>query len=666
MIKKKTKKTVKKTPLRFGKNKKDKKSKQATIIKGQISINSRGVGFLSWQKDGKLQEDIRIEKERINHALNKDQVIVQFLYRTPQQSYGEVIKIVSSYRNEFVGTVTQIGAKCLVHPDDKKLYTDILLDLPPRDLKVNDKVLVKTTGWQEEFLVGEVVKKIGVAGDNNTEMIAIALEKGFENNFPTAVLNETNKIALNFELNKEKEITQRLDLRKVWTCTIDPVDAKDFDDALSLEKLQNGNWSVGVHIADVTYFVRPNSELDKEAGRRACSVYLVDRTIPMLPEKLSNDLCSLNPQEDKLAFSAIFEITPQGKVVRRKFARSVINSNKRFSYEEAQAVLDQGKGEFFAELNTLNQLAKIFQAEARRKGVIDFNQDEIKIKMDATGKPLSVYLKQSQDTNKMIESFMLLANQGVAEFLDNYENKNKITLSPILYRIHDQPDKEKITNLARLVSALGYTLPTQNNQVKVKDLQKLLEVIEGKNEASFIKTATIRSMAKAIYSTKNIGHYGLALRYYTHFTSPIRRYPDLLIHRILAKYLDGNKVDSREVWRYEEGAKNSTEREIAAAEAERDSIKYKQIELLMPHLNEIRDGKVSGVTEWGLYIEDAETRAEAMVRVKNLTDDFYEFDKNNFRLIGQKTKKKYRLGDAVQFKIVKADLESKSMDGELV
>ncbi len=661
-----TKKPSSPRDYQYQKNKKPTAKKNNRRIEGQILINSHGVGFLSWQKNDELQDDIRIEKKDLNCALNKDKVVVQILYKNRTQVYGQVVKILTQAKQNFVGEIYQNGDKWWVRADDKKVYAEILVKRFLVPAKSGEKVLIKINNWRAGVPEGEVLTNLGVVGNNNTEMFSIAMEKGFNHNFPQAVEEEVKKIAENYQKNCQQELKYRLDLRQIWTCTIDPADAKDFDDALSVEKLANGNLSVGVHIADVSYFVRPNSLLDKEANQRGCSVYLVDRTIPMLPEKLSNDLCSLNPNEDKLAFSAIFEIDKNGEVIKRKFGRSIIRSNKRFTYEEAQEILNQKTGTFFTELNALNSLAKKMQQKSVDKGVINFETDEIKFKLDKNGKPIEVFLKARQDTNKMIESFMLLANREVAKFLDSFENKHQVQNSAILFRIHDQPNADRLANLSRLVAALGYELPIKNGKVKVKDLQKLMDVVEGKNEANLIKTATIRSMAKAIYSTKNIGHFGLAENFYTHFTSPIRRYPDLLIHRILAKYLISDQVDPRDIFYYEQAAKNATEREIAAAEAERDSIKYKQIELVQNYLGQTRQGVISGLTEWGLYIEDSETKAEGMVRIKDLGDDFFALDKDNYKIVGEKTRQKFRLGDKVQFQFLKADLETKTIDVKII
>ena len=636
------------------------KPKLGKII-GIISLNSKGVGFIP-HPNGK--EDIRIESNKIHTALHKDEVEIILIGKARGQNLGEVVNILKRNKEQFAGVVIDGEGKLYVRPDDKKFYTDILL-VNNKNPKVilDSKVLVKIVNWDGDRPQGEVMKVIGMKGDNTTEMYSIVYEKGFETDFPADVLNEANLFGK--EISKE-EIAKRKDMRGTQTCTIDPADAKDFDDALSFKKINDNEFEIGVHIADVSHYVRPHTALDREAQKRAFSVYLVDRTIPMLPEKLSNDLCSLNPNEDKCAFSAIFNIHKNGKILERWFGKTIIRSDKRFSYEEAQEVLDAGNGIMHEELHTLNTIAKIFRDEKFKKGAIDFEQDEVKFKLDEKGTPIGVYLKKRLDTHKLVEEFMLLANKEVAKFVAEIEDKANVLDSALLYRIHDEPKKERIRDLAVFARALGYTLPHKDGKIKVKDLQMLMNQVAGKAEESLVKTAAIRSMAKAIYSTKNVGHFGLAFEHYAHFTSPIRRYPDLLVHRILEKYLEGKKIDPKEIAFYEKCAATSTEREIAAAEAERDSIKYKQVELMQNLIGAERDGIISGVTEWGLYIEDKETKSEGMVRLKDMKDDYYELDEKNYRVIGQKKKKMYTLGDAVRFKITGADIEKKSLDYVLI
>ncbi len=638
------------------------KNTQTKSITGIITLNSKAVGFLA-QPD--LKEDIRIEADKLHTALHRDEVEVKIIGKMRGQPMGEVTKITRRNKERFAGTIIRHeNNKMYVHPDDKKIYFDILLtDKEDIKIKLDTKVLVKITEWKNEMPAGKVLEIIGTKGDNTTEMYSIVYEKGFEIDFPEDVDAEAH--AFSKEISKE-EIAKRRDMRDVTTCTIDPADAKDFDDALSFKKISDDEFEIGVHIADVSHYVRPHTALDKEAQKRAFSVYLVDRTIPMLPERLSNDLCSLNPNEDKLAFSAIFNIDKKGKIKKKWFGKTIIKSDKRFSYEEAQGVLDAKGGTMFEELSQLNLIANIFREEKFQKGAIDFEQDEVKFKLDEKGAPIGVYIKKRLATHKLVEEFMLLANKEVALFISAIEEKVGIEESPLLYRIHDEPKKEKIRDLALFVHALGYSLPHSDGAIKVKDLQSLMQQVEGKAEESLIKTASIRSMAKAIYSTKNIGHFGLAFEHYAHFTSPIRRYPDLLVHRILEKYLAGKKIDHKEIAFYEKCAVTSTEREIAASEAERESIKYKQVELMQNLVGEERDGVISGVTEWGLYIEDKETKSEGMCRLRDMKDDRYELDEKNYRVVGQTTKKIYTLGTEVRFKITGASLEQKSLDYSII
>jgi len=618
------------------------------------------VGFLP-HPNGK--EDIRIESDKIHTSMHRDEVEVVIIGKMRGQPLGEVVNILHRNKEQFAGTVIGGDGKLYLRPDDKKMYADILLEKVDKNIQLNTKVLVKITRWDGNLPCGEITRVIGTKGDNTTEMYSIIYEKGFGIDFPEDVTNEA--LSFSKEISKE-EIGKRKDMRGVMTCTIDPADAKDFDDALSCKKINDNEYEIGVHIADVSHYVREGTALDKEAQKRAFSVYLVDRTIPMLPERLSNDLCSLNPIEDKLAFSAIFNINTKGDVLKRWFGKTIIRSDKRFSYEEAQGVLDAKNGMMYEELNTLNTISKIFRDEKFKKGAIDFEQDEVKFQLDEKGAPIGVYLKKRLDAHKLVEEFMLLANKEVAKFISDIEEKTNVVESALLYRIHNEPDVERIRNLAVFAKALGYTLPHKDGKLKVKDLQALMNQVAGKAEESLVKTAAIRSMAKAIYSTRNVGHFGLAFDYYAHFTSPIRRYPDLLVHRILEKYLAGKKISSKEIAFYEKCAATSTEREIAAAEAERDSIKYKQVELMQNFIGTEREGIISGVTEWGLYVEDKETKSEGMIRLRDIKDDYYELDEKNYRVIGQKKKKILTLGDTVQFKIVAADIERKSLDYALL
>ena len=653
---------VNKSPSCYSNPVKRQQKKTNEKITGIITLNSKAVGFLP-HPNGK--EDIRIEANKLHTALHRDEVEVVIIGKMRGQNSGEVVSIKTRNKNQFAGTIIKnTNNKIYVHPDDRKMYMDILLtDKEDIKTKLDTKVLVDIKEWKDGMPIGKIIRVIGMKGDNTTEMYSLVYEKGFEIDFPEDVTAEAESFSK--EISKD-EIAKRRDMRDVSTCTIDPADAKDFDDALSFIKINDDEFEIGVHIADVSHYVRPHTALDREAQKRAFSVYLVDRTIPMLPEKLSNDLCSLNPNEDKLAFSAVFNIDRKGNIKKHWFGKTVIRSDKRFSYEEAQGVLDAKTGIMYEELEQLNSIANIFRDEKFKKGAIDFEQDEVKFKLDEKGEPIGVYIKKRLATHKLVEEFMLLANKEVAIYISAIEEKTGIEDSPLLYRIHDEPKKERIRDLALFVHALGYSLPNVDGAIKVKDLQSLMQQVEGKPEESLIKTASIRSMAKAIYSTKNIGHFGLAFEHYAHFTSPIRRYPDLLVHRILEKYLAGKKIPHTEIAFYEKCANSSTEREIAASEAERDSIKYKQVELMQNLIGAERDGVISGVTEWGLYIEDKETKSEGMTRLRDMKDDFYELDEKNYRVIGQKNKKIYTLGTPVRFRITGANLEQKSLDYSIV
>ncbi|MEK7157803.1 MAG: ribonuclease R, partial [Patescibacteria group bacterium] len=628
---------------------------------GAISLNSKGVGFVSVPP---LTEDVEIQTAFLNTALNKDEVEIVFhpavKHRRPA---GEVVKVIKRAKESFVGILEKENGEFFLVPDDKKVYVDILIH-KERALGAvgGEKVLAKIIKWDNPMKVpeGEVVKILGQKGDHNVEMESIVLEKGFDTEFPPEVEKEAEIIAKN-EKDLREEIKKRRDFRDTTTFTIDPVDAKDFDDAISLKKLSDNKYEVGVHIADVSHYVKEGTSMNTEARKRGFSVYLVDRTIPMLPEILSNDICSLNPMEEKLSFSAVFIMDMNGIISERWFGKTVIKSNKRFSYEEAQASLDAKSGEHFESLNTLNLIAHKMRAKKFEMGAIDFEQDEVKFELDENGKPLRIFIKKRLDTHKLVEEFMLLANKEVAEFIFK-ARKSTQSESPFIYRIHDVPDKEKIARLSVFLKALGYDLQLKEKGLTAKDLQMLFKMIDGKSEESMVKTAAIRSMSKAVYSTKNIGHFGLAFKYYTHFTSPIRRYADLLVHRLLEKHLQDKSIPKHEWHTYEKMAMETTDKEIAAAEAERNSKKYKQVEYMQEYIGQVFDGVISGVTEWGLYVEEVETKSDGMVSLRNLTDDFYILDEKNYALVGEKTKKKYGLGDKVKVKLMGADLDRRTLD----
>ncbi len=635
---------------------------QKPNLTGPIIISSKGVGY--FDIEGR-EDSIEIQPQHIHRAFHGDIVEISLLgQKVKNRDQGKIERVVTRVKDEFVGTVETTDGKTYVMPDDKRMYVDIFL--PEGAAEDGTKVLVKISDW--ETLTGTVLKVIGKKGENNTEMESIVLEKGFRIEFPYEVEAEAEKIKKEYKDSFEKEIANRRDMRGVPTMTIDPVDAKDFDDAISFQDLGGDTYEIGVHIADVSHFVTPGSALDRESEKRGLSVYLVDRTIPMLPEVLSNDLCSLNPHEDKFTFSAVFKMTGEGKVLEEWFGRTVIHSDKRFSYEEAQEVIDGKKdGPYQPELLKLREIAKKLEKQKFNNGAINFETEEVKFVLDAKGKPISVYRKTRLDTHKLVEEYMLLANRAVAKFIfmsQNQEFKEKGKQS--VYRIHATPDKDRIENLAIFLKALGFELKNKDGVVTSKDINALLKEVEGTPNEEVIKTATIRSMAKAVYSTKNIGHFGLAFTYYTHFTSPIRRYPDLLVHRFLERELRGGKIEQDEYQKFESICLASSELEKKASDAERASIKYKQVEYMMDHIGETFDGLITGVTEWGIYIEEKETKCEGMVKIRDIGDDFYALDEKNYTLKGEKTGKKFTLGDAVKFKVVAADLERRTLDYALV
>jgi ribonuclease R len=633
-------------------------------LTGTISTNAKGFGFL---RNAELENDIFIGPNDLNHALNGDSVLVKVTGKTDEGPFGVVTEVTERARTKYVGVIDNQSNATFVVLDDKKSYVDFYIPKnETKNAEHGDKVVVELLQWKKDSKnpTGKVIEILGKKGDNDAEMRAIVIEGGFEGEFPPEVESEARRVKDERGVITEDELRQRQDLREITTLTIDPETAKDFDDAISLRKLSPTTLEVGVHIADVSHFVDFGSSLDKEAYERGFSVYLVDRTIPMLPEILSNDLCSLNPNEDKHAFSAIMTLTYDGEVLDRKFTKSVIHSNKRFSYESAQAVLNQGSGEFFEELNTLNQLAKKLAGKNKEAGSIEFETDEVTFELDSQGRPVRVVRKERLDTHKLVEEFMLLANREVARRMSEAVEKDEAGLS--LYRVHDIPPIEKIESYSTLVRALGHKLPlTENGSVSSKALGEFLGTLNGKAEESLLKTAAIRSMSKALYSTTNIGHYGLAFEFYTHFTSPIRRYADLVIHRLLYKVLKNEKITTKEADFYFEMIPHITERESAAVDAERTSVKYKHVEFMLSHVGETFEGTVTGVSEWGIYVEDKETKAEGMVSLRSL-DDHFTFDREGYRIVGEKTKKVYRLGDSVTFRVARADLDKKQLDYELV
>lgn len=637
-------------------------------ITGTISTNRKGMGFVKNPQNE--EQDILIEVGSLNTALNGDTVEVGLGDKNVyNQQTGKVVKVLERKRTKFVCTMDTYDGVLTALPDDKKAYSPIdLKEDDIRGLKIGDKIFVEIAPWTDpqKRPQGTLLKVIGNKGNNNVEMESIVLEKGFEIGFPAPVEAEAQEIERNKITDIAEQIKVRRDFRSTLTFTIDPFDAKDFDDAISFKDLGNGTYEIGVHIADVSHYVIEGSALDTEALKRGCSIYLVDRTIPMLPEVLSNDVCSLNPHEEKLTFSAVFVMNNKAEVLERWFGKTVIRSDHRFTYEDAQDVLNKKSGTYYTELNTLNTLAKILQREKFNKGAIEFEQEEIKFKLDENGKPIGVYKKERLDTHKLVEEYMLLANREVAKSIfDSIKSKGKKDTGSI-YRIHDMPDKERMLDLSVFVKALGYNLRTKNGEVTAYDIKHLLKQIEGTPHETLITTAVIRSMQKAVYSTKNIGHFGLAFDYYTHFTSPIRRYPDLLIQRILERHLNHEPFKDTEIVQFQNIAEQSTSREIDASSAERESKKLKQVEYMSDKVGKTFEGIISGVTEWGLYVEEKETKSEGMIKLRDLGQDFYTFDKKTYSIVGQKTGKRFTLGDSINFKVTGADLDKKTLDYVLI
>lgn len=635
-------------------------------------MTRKGMGFFSVEGQ---EEDLLIPPEATLHALHGDIVKVAPIgqYRDPSgrmppRASGKVVEIVSRARETFVGVLVETEGKYLLEPDYKKMFVPIEVR-ERHNAETGYKVLVRLKGWEAdaERPWGVVEEIIGKAGVHDVEMRALALGQGFSSDFPPGVekeaayLKEHGRAKIAAEAATITEGSVRKDFRDAPTCTIDPKDAKDFDDALSVRTLPDGNFEVGIHIADVSFFVQPGDAFDKEASDRATSVYLVDRTIPMLPEVLSNDLCSLVQGEDRLAVSAVFTLDKDARVLNKWFGETIIHSNRRYTYEDAQETLDSGSGDLVTELNILLTLSKKIRAGREAHGAIEFDTPEVKVELDDAGKPIAVHLKQRKATNLMIEDFMLLANEQVAEHLSKLSDKGGPTFES-LYRTHDKPDADRIENLAQLLKIMGYHLKSTNGTVSGAELNRLLKEVKGTPEEYLIKTAILRSMSKAVYTTKNIGHFGLAFYFYTHFTSPIRRYPDLIVHRLIKSHAGGAPVTAAQMSTFDAIARHSSEREVAAADAERDSVKMKQVEFLANRLGEEFKAVISGVTERGLYVELDETHADGMIRIKDIGDDYYEFDGPHYRLVGRRLKKTFQLGDPITVRLVAARVAEKEMD----
>jgi len=632
-----------------------------TFVTGTVDMTAEGSAFIV--PDDEFEKDIFVAPRKLRNALHGDKVKVYvFAKKSGRKNEGEVVEIISRAKTDFIGVAKVSERFAFVIPDDRKMLHDIFVPLSDLNgAKNGQKVQVGITDWPEgaKNPIGKILHVLGTQGENDTEMNAILAQYGFPLSFPDAVEKEANAIP---ETISQEEIQGRKDFRDTITFTIDPADAKDFDDAISFKKLPNGNYEIGVHIADVSHYVLPNSALDKEAYERATSVYLVDRVIPMLPERLSNGVCSLRPHEDKLCFAAVFELDEKANIIAQWFGRTIIHSDRRFSYEEAQEVLETKTGDYAEELVKLNELAYILREDKFKHGAISFESTEVKFKLDERGKPIGVYIKERKDAHKLIEDFMLLANKKVAEFIAKKgKGKQKYTF---VYRSHDSPNLENLNNFATFAARFGYKINMKTDKDIAKSLNYLMEDVEGKKEQNMLTQLAIRSMAKAIYTTKKTSHYGLAFDHYTHFTSPIRRYPDVMVHRLLALYLDDGKSANAE--EYETASAHSSAMEKRAADAERASIKYKQAEYLEEHIGNTYAGIISGVTEWGMYVEIAENKCEGMVRLRDITDDFYVLDEKNYCIIGQRKHKKYQLGDEVQIKVKKVDLAKRQIDFSLV
>ncbi|MEG0602153.1 MAG: ribonuclease R [Mucinivorans sp.] len=630
---------------------------------GKVDMTSSGMAYIVVDDAPEGTKDIIVEPRNTMHAMHGDKVRVTIVgKRRDGRTEGEVVEILEIGKRKFVGRVQLSERFAFVVVDSRQMPLDIFVPFDNLNGAADgQKVVIEVVSWpmNSKNPVGKIIDVLGDSGDNNTEMHAILAEFGLPYHFPEELEDKAGAIS---ETISSSEIKKRRDMRGIATFTIDPADAKDFDDALSIQKLPSGNWEIGVHIADVTHYVQPGDPIDTEAMERATSVYLVDRTVPMLPEKLSNFLCSLRPNEEKLCFSAIFEMSEEAEIVNEWFGRTVILSDNRFAYEDAQAIIEGGQGPMKDEILELDRLAKILRAARFKHGSIGFERDEAKFVLDEKGKPLSVYFKEMKDSNQLIEEFMLLANRRVAEFVGRRATGQKERT--MIYRIHDTPNEEKFEKFKGFITRFGYHLKAEHGKAVAKELTRLLHEVKGKPEEKLVSTLAVRSMAKATYSTQNIGHYGLAFDFYTHFTSPIRRYPDMMVHRLLQHYLDGGKSADRDY--YEQMCDHSSAQEIKAAEAERASIKYKMVEFMEDKMGTEWDGIISGVTDWGIYVELEANKIEGMVALRAMGDDFYAFDGETYSVIGHRSARRFTLGDIVRVRIKRADLARKQLDFEMV
>ncbi|MDP2723058.1 MAG: ribonuclease R [Bacteroidales bacterium] len=629
-------------------------------VTGTVDMKNTGKAYIISEEGG---DDIFVASSNVGHALHGDLVKV-FLFpkRKDHKTEGQITEVIERRKDTYVGILETNKNFGFVIADSQNMPYDIFIQPDHlKNAKNGEKVIVKIIEWPEHANnpFGEITEVLGMPGNNDVEMKSILADNDFPLSFSSEVEAAAEK--LDASISKE-EIARRKDFRDTFTITIDPFDAKDFDDAISLKKLTEETWEVGVHIADVSHFVRPGTALDREAFERGTSIYLVDRVIPMLPEKLSNNVCSLRPNEDKLTFSAVFTLNKKAEVTERWFGKTMIHSDRRFTYEEAQEIIETGKGEYNTEIQVLHALASQLRKKRFNGGSINFNSEEIKFKLDEKGKPIETYIKEQKESNHLVEEFMLLANKQVAEFIGKPEQGKKV--KTFVYRVHDEPNPEKLNTFVQFLKKLGYSLNVNSRESLAASYNSLFEKIQGKGEESMIETIAVRTMAKAEYSTDNIGHYGLAFPFYSHFTSPIRRYPDLMVHRLLEIYLNAGPSANKEV--YEEMCKHSSDMERKAVQAERDSVKYKQVEFLLDKMGKVFDGKISGVSKWGIFVELNISRSEGLIRFADFDDDYYYLDEDNYRIIGRNSNKIYRLGDQVKVLVKNVDLEHRKLDFKLI
>lgn len=637
---------------------KKKQSQTSHYVIGTVDMKQSGKAYVNREDGG---ADILVKQGNTLHALNGDLVKVYVLPRRKgKKNEGQIVEVIKRAKEIFAGVLEKHKDFAFLLPDDTSMPVDIFIRNSKFDFKDGDKALVKISEWPEKANnpFGEIIKVLGKPGDNDVEMESILANYDFPSDFSNAVEKEAKRIKLDIN----KELSKRKDFRDITTFTIDPIDAKDYDDALSFRELKNGNWEVGVHIADVSHYVKPGSALDDEAYKRGTSVYLVDRTIPMLPERLCNELCSLREDEDSLTFSVLFEISKDFKIVSHWIGKTVIHSDKRFTYEDVQKLIDNGEDCLNNSIQPLWKIAKHLREERFEKGAINFSNPEFKFDLDENKKPIGIHVKENREANWLVEEMMLLANKTVAQEIGKIKNRQEG--KTFVYRCHDEPDNEKVATFKTFVSKFGFNIDTKSRKRLVTSYNRILEEVKGKGHESLISSIALRTMSKAYYSTTNIGHYGLAFKYYTHFTSPIRRYPDLMVHRLLYSYLNNGESANKEY--YEECCEHCSQMEKKAADAERASVKYKQAEYLSDKIGEEFEGEVSGVSKWGLYVLIEENKCEGMVRITSLDDDFYMLDEDNYQIIGRDFGKVYQIGQKVRIRVQKVDMIKRQMDFTLL